>query len=125
MNEQQMNSAEWLDARSTIVEQPFASHVPLIGPLIVWIRTQWNNIAARWYVQPLIAQQNTFNRLLVERVREVETYNYELLVAQDREMVRLQRDIAALHQRLTQLTHELQAVNDRIAQIEAMQRSEG
>ena len=37
-----------------IVERPFASKIPGVA----WLRTRWNNVAARWYVQGLFQQQN-------------------------------------------------------------------
>ena len=48
-------------------EQPFYSDKPVIGRLLVWFRTLWNNVATRWYVIPLIQQQTNINhRLLAE-----------------------------------------------------------
>ena len=64
-----------LAAAATIVERPFVSDVPLFGPLIARFRTAWNNVASRWYVQHVVAQQNAFNALAV---RQLETYELEL-----------------------------------------------
>jgi GT2 family glycosyltransferase len=53
-------------------ERPFASQVPLLGPLIARFRAAWNNVATRWYVLPLLWQQMEVNRRLavaVERDR--------------------------------------------------------
>ena len=55
-------------------EQPFHSDKPLVGRLIVWFRTLWNNVATRWYIIPIMQQQTAINhrlraeigRLLVE-----------------------------------------------------------
>jgi hypothetical protein len=53
-------------------EQPFTSHVPVFGRLIVAFRNLWNNVAARWYVQPIAHQQSVFNAHLVSYLRSVE-----------------------------------------------------
>jgi len=45
-------------------EQPFYSDKPVLGRLIVWFRTLWNNVATRWYVLPLIQQQTAINHRL-------------------------------------------------------------
>jgi hypothetical protein len=45
-------------------EQPFYSDKPLVGPLIVWFRTLWNNVATRWYVIPIMQQQTEINHRL-------------------------------------------------------------
>jgi hypothetical protein len=54
-----------------VVERPFTSDVPLIGPLIVFVRERWNRVAARWYVRKLLDQQNQFNWLVVELMHQV------------------------------------------------------
>ena len=86
-------------------EQPFHSDKPLIGRLLVWFRTLWNNVATRWYVIPLIQQQTDINhRLHVEITllrEELTTLREELSVEQeirhvlDKEMVTSRRDQAA------------------------------
>jgi hypothetical protein len=61
-------SLDHLQEGQTLVEQPFRSHVPLLGRLISWFRTRWNNVSTTWYVRPLIAQQNRFNAGVVEHL---------------------------------------------------------
>ncbi len=41
--------------------QPFTSDTPVFGQVIVWIRTAWNWMSTKWYVLPLVQQQNAFN----------------------------------------------------------------
>lgn len=54
-------------ARAAQVEpQPFASSIPLIGPLIAFVRQAWYNVAARWQDQLLFEQQNRFNQQVHE-----------------------------------------------------------
>ena len=86
-------------------EQPFHSDIPLVGRLIVWFRTLWNNVATRWYVIPIIQQQTDINRRLqveIARLRvEIAKQREELSGEQqirhvlDKEMVTTRRDQAA------------------------------
>jgi O-antigen biosynthesis protein len=55
-----------LAAHQHIEEPAFVSDVPLAGPLIAGFRQAWNNVAARWYVQLIMEQQQAFNRLVAE-----------------------------------------------------------
>lgn len=103
---------DWLLTKSDIEEQPFSSSVPLIGPAITWFRTRWNNVATRWYVQPMVRQQNEFNSLLAERIRDFETYTYTLSSEQDRDLVQMRHDVAALQHQLRELNQRLKALDD-------------
>ncbi|HNT74058.1 MAG TPA: glycosyltransferase family 2 protein [Anaerolineae bacterium] len=49
-----------------INEQPFRSEVPVFGKLIAGFRRMWNNVATRWYVMPMVRQQNEFNTTVVQ-----------------------------------------------------------
>lgn len=111
MEDRELEGQEWLLVKGNVVEQPFSSDVPLFGPLIVHFRTWWNNVAARWYVQPMLDQQNEYNRLLVERFRDFEAYTYELSAEQDRDISRLRHDVAALDVQLKRLTSRLEELN--------------
>jgi GT2 family glycosyltransferase len=53
-------------------EQPFTSHVPGFGPLIVAFRSLWNSVATRWYVRPIAHQQSVFNAQLIDYLESVE-----------------------------------------------------
>jgi hypothetical protein len=112
MSNQDTSSDDWMLARAEVVEQPFASNVPILGPLIVWLRTSWNNMAARWYVRPLTAQQNEFNRMLVQRIRDLETHVYDTTAALDRDQSFTKRDVAALELRLRELNRELKRIDE-------------
>jgi hypothetical protein len=61
-------SLDHLREGQTLAEQPFRSRVPVVGRLISWFRTRWNNVSTSWYVRPLIAQQNRFNAGVVEHL---------------------------------------------------------
>ncbi|MCP4421017.1 MAG: glycosyltransferase family 2 protein [Chloroflexi bacterium] len=95
-------------------EQPFASHTPIIGPLIARFREMWNSVAAKWYVRPLIAQQNQINKQVVDRLRYLETNFIDM----DREQSLLVHDIAELTVQLTQTNRLLQSIDNRLAHLE-------
>ncbi len=97
---------------AVVVERPFASHVPLLGPLIARFRTAWNNVASRWYVLHVVEQQNAFNQLAV---RQLETYELELaeqlalLEEQVVEQEALRRRVAELAAQVAELRRRLAA----------------
>lgn len=92
----------WLIEKAKIIEQPFQSDTPVIGGLLVRLRTAWNNVAARWYVQGLFRQQNEFNGLMAQLLIEQE----KRLVAQDEEIVALTKTVAELEAQLKQVKVE-------------------
>ncbi|MFN2170985.1 MAG: hypothetical protein ACK2UF_06095 [Candidatus Promineifilaceae bacterium] len=114
MKDRQLEELDWLLEKGKIVEQPFSSKVPVFGPVIAWFRTKWNSVATKWYVRPMLEQQNDFNRLAVERLREFETISYEFSLEQEHELGRLRHDLAALHLQLTQLNRRLAELDDRL-----------
>jgi hypothetical protein len=75
-----------------IREVPFASQVPVLGKMIVAIRSLWNSMATKWYVRPMIHQQNVFNEQVA---------NYLGLLSRDLEL--LSRDVAENIRELTTL----------------------
>lgn len=102
-----------LKNRQEIHERGFVSGVPIIGPLIVRIRTQWNNVATRWYVLPLVQQQNEFNRQLVatlEDIREHLAALEENLADLDGDQMELAKDMAETRYQLIRLRKEIQAI---------------
>ena len=86
-------------------EQPFYSDKPVLGRLIVWFRTLWNNVATRWYVLPLIQQQTAINQRLqmeivalqaeIAQLREELGAEQEIRRVLDEELVMMRRDQAA------------------------------
>jgi hypothetical protein len=55
---------ERLRQLATLQEYCFRSSIPLIGPLIARLRAAWNSVSTKWYVRPLLQQQNEFNELV-------------------------------------------------------------
>jgi hypothetical protein len=102
-----------LEAHHTLTEVPFTSRVPLIGGLIAWLRTQWNNIATRWYVLPLMKQQNEINALWLT------IYNEQVDIFQQ-QMTALEQDQVEVIQQMAELEYHLHKIDQRIASLEAV-----
>jgi len=60
-----------LNALRTLPEPRFTSRVPLLGPLVVAVRRLWNWMSTKWYVQPILEQQNRFNEQVVRSLDEL------------------------------------------------------
>lgn len=105
---------DWMMAEAEVVERPFASTTPLIGPLLARFRSGWNSIATKWYVRPLLAQQNQFNRLVAERFGEQDGR----LIAQDRQQSQHSHDLAEITALLTQLNRQLAELDERLTVLE-------
>jgi GT2 family glycosyltransferase len=56
--------------RWRVREQPFASHVPLVGPVIAWLRARVNDAGPRWHVLRLLEQQVEFNAAVYRALAE-------------------------------------------------------
>jgi len=105
---------DWFITKARVEERPFTSHTPIIGPLIVRFRTLWNNISTRWYMLPILTQQNAYNQLVAERLSDIDNR----LITLDREHTQLVHDIAELNIHFVQMNHLLQTINSRLAHIE-------
>lgn len=101
--------------KASVREKPFVSSFPIIGPLIVWVRTVWNNMAGRWYVLGMFQQQNEFNDLVVQQLYETETR----LIEQDSDQSALVQTAAELTLQVTQLKQRVAALEARLAQTQA------
>jgi hypothetical protein len=121
--EQDNSSSSGLDelqANWQVQERPFVSHVPVVGSLIVGLREMWNSVSTKWYVRPLLHQQNRVNQLVlvlldrlyrqsVEHGQRLTEYD-ERLILQDRDAVALTREVGELQIRLRQLEKRLAAL---------------
>ena len=89
--------ARWLEQKSSstaaaqLQTHRFVSSVPIVGQVIARLRNMWGNVAARWYSESLVQQQNRLNQTIFERVIDLsnELSELEMLV------VRLGTDQAA------------------------------
>lgn len=114
-----------LQEKAVVQERPFTSHTPVVGSLIAWFRTQWNNISTTWYVQPMRQQQNEFNLLMVQTLQDLgqqmQASMEDLdnrLVAQDRDLVANTRHMAELTMQIKQMNHFLSSIDQRLAALE-------
>ncbi len=80
------------EQRQAVQEQPFVSGAPGLGPLIVALRNAWNWMSTKWYVRPLVAQQNEFNTQVVTALREAQAQ----MIEQNAYLEAAQTEIAAL-----------------------------
>jgi GT2 family glycosyltransferase len=53
--------------RWRVAARPFQSRIPGVA----WLRTRFNNLWTRWYVEPILAQQVEYNAALARAVREL------------------------------------------------------
>jgi hypothetical protein len=105
------SSLERLDERGRLREHAFTSSIPLVGGLIAGLRSLWNGIATRWYVRPLIDQQNEVNALTVEALRQLVALYQEL----DGRLAEQDHDQTALARRVAELTAVLVRLERRVA----------
>lgn len=93
-----------------IEPRPFRSGTPLFGPLLVWFRTQWNNVAARWYVQELVDQQNTHNQRVIAELGEQDAR----LRVTDEDLVAVTRQVGEMAVVIKQLQHRVAELEQQI-----------
>ena len=105
---------DWLYDKAEIKEQPFRSPSRVVGPLIARFRSLWNSVSTKWYVRPLLQQQNRFNGLLVERLHDHD----QRLLEQDREQTALAHDLAELSAQLAQTNRLLLSIDRRLRRLE-------
>jgi len=95
-------------------ERPFVSNVPIIGSFIARFREMWNNVATKWYVRPIIVQQNQLNKEILERLHQLDNNFIDM----KREQVDMIYTAAELTDQLEQTNHLLQSINDRLIDLE-------
>jgi hypothetical protein len=54
-----------------------ASETPIVGPMIVYARRAMR-IGLRWYINPIVEQQNEFNEAVVRALHELKAENDDL-----------------------------------------------
>jgi hypothetical protein len=64
-----------LESRAWVVETTFQSQAPVIARLIVAVRNLWNWMSTKWYVLPMLQQQNGFNVAAAQMIRDLWTLN--------------------------------------------------
>ena len=123
-----------LQASAHIRERPFVSHVPIVGRFIAFFREKWNSVAAKWYVRPMLHQQNIFNQTVVQTIREVLEAQADLnrylelieerMVSSDRDATLMARKVAEGEHRARarecQMAEEQTALAHRLDKLEKM-----
>lgn len=87
-----------LEGRAWVRETAFHSQAPVIAKLIVTVRNLWNWMSTKWYVLPMLQQQNSFNVAAAQMIRELWMLNRSLLAT----LSLLQQRIDALEARAAQ-----------------------
>ena len=108
-----------LRSKAQVTERPFASDLPLFGRLIAGFRAAWNSVAAKWYVRPMLAQQNEFNNLVIAHLEQLHAQlaaQEARLAAADRTHVDAVRETAELTAQLVQLNRVLADLDARLDQ---------
>lgn len=77
---------------ATVQARPFASRLPGVAAM----RTAWNWMSTRWYVEPIVEQQNAINHEIVEALGRIEAR----LALQARLIGEIDRDLVALARRM-------------------------
>lgn len=54
-----------------------ASDIPLVGPALVYVRRVMR-LSLRWYINPIIEQQNAYNEAVVRALHELRAENDDL-----------------------------------------------
>lgn len=118
------NNDAWeeLRAQQELQEHRFHSRVPILGPLIVALRSLWNSVATKWYVRPLLVQQSIFNRLLVDRLvgqaRAAEAQTNRLNEIEAR-LLALQGLVQGLQAQATQAAALSESLDQRVQELTA------
>ncbi|MSQ26749.1 MAG: class I SAM-dependent methyltransferase [Dehalococcoidia bacterium] len=114
------NSVQDLDRRSALTPLPFGSDLPLVGLAVAKFRTLWNEVATRWYLQPLLQQQSEFNASVVRFGHLVSQMLRLLQPDEDQEAsARRDRQEVSLTKSLAQLELLLGRLQDGVQRTEA------
>jgi hypothetical protein len=116
-----------LRARQRIIEPGFSSALPAVGPVLVRLRRAWNWMSTKWYVRPIVQQQNAFNETIADAIfdlhglhatardqlaaveHKLETWEGAAVEA-ERASVGLTRDLARLEVRLQRIEARLESI---------------
>lgn len=81
-------------------------------------------MSTRWYVLPLLQQQNEVNRLLVQQLQEQQQMvelQQSLLIAQSREQSDLIHDLGVMQVQLHQLQQQITELTARLEKVSSEQ----
>jgi GT2 family glycosyltransferase len=121
---QQGPTLDELERQTQVQERPFVPHAPLLGPLMARFREAWNRISTKWYVRPLLAQQNDFNYLIVRQLRDFDAWQAEQqvwLLEQDSDYGYITHDVAVLSEHVADMNRRLVDLDERLARRTAIE----
>jgi len=117
-----------LNEHRTVQPGVSRSRVPVLGPLIAWVRSGWNQVAHRYYVDPVVDGVNTFNEAAVsalDQIAAILTTLADRIVALERataslpgQLVATQQEIARAHGQEAKLHGELDALREQVAALQ-------
>ncbi len=116
-----------LQSRRVIQEQPFASQVPVVGPLIAALRQKWHNLAVRWSLMPVIHQQNQFNTQVSDFFRLQMHMGDQLRIALQhtrQSIVELERDVTENTLDVAENMREINEMAERLAALPPAEHDE-
>lgn len=67
-----------LQEQWAIREPSFTSKAPVVGPVIVGVRSAWNWMSTKWYVRVIVQQIQNFHLLTVRAFQDVDTEHRRL-----------------------------------------------
>ena len=98
--------------KAAIKERPFTSGVPVLGGLIVRARTAWNWMSTKWWVRPLVEQQNDFNQEMLSLLGSA----LHAVRASALAMNQLAAACAAQHAELSQLRSDVKVLQSHLGE---------
>ncbi len=96
--------------RWLIKEQPFRSRLPFVASL----RSRFNSISTRWYVQPLLAQQVEFNGAVSRALEDLGKLTVGSEAASDAQAAILAARMLGLEARLERIEKLLEELPHRV-----------
>lgn len=115
LHKQARGVGEWDDLAmsSVVVERPFASPTPLLGPLLARLRQGWSRVETVPYLRPILQQINDWNRALLAQLQQTQ----RAIVQGDANQLELGQQIAQQRQTVRQLHAALDAIEARLDEV--------
>lgn len=105
--------------RWLVEEQPFRSTVPLLGPLIVWLRGRLIDAGPRWHTRQILAQQVEFNAAAYRALGSASAAALAARLEGQAAAALLVEQLEALSTRQAELTARLAELERRLAALDA------
>jgi GT2 family glycosyltransferase len=105
--------------RWLVEERPFRSSVPLLGPLIVWLRGRLIDTGPRWHTRQILAQQVEFNAAVYRALGSASAEALAARLAGEATAALLVEQLEALSARQTELMARLAELERRLAALDA------